>query len=274
MDKVSVENAFLDVSDYARPAARWLARRLAPTPVTPIHLTLAYTVVGCAAGILFALHRWLPFAGGLLLLKSLLDAADGSLARARRHPSRVGRFLDSVCDFVVMAAVFGGIAFSAWSQTGQTFYWGLAAAALLCATLQGSVYSYYYVRYREETRGDQTSRVGESAPEGYTWDHPTLLRCLYALYRLIYGWQDALMIRIDHWAAPAGGVRLRPAFLTTVSVLGLGTQLAVIALCAAIGQPTWALWLFNTVFNFYWLALIAVRCLSGRLAPTHNSGAC
>jgi len=273
MDKVRAEHTFLDLSDYARPAARWLVRRLLPTRVTPIHVTLAFTGVGLAAALLFAFQRWLPLAGGLLLLKSLLDAADGALARARQHPSRVGRFLDSVCDFGVMAAVFGGIAFRAWLETGQAYHWGVAAAALLCATLQGSVYSYYYVRYREETGGDQTSRVEESAPGGYAWDNPGLLRLLYVLYRLIYSWQDRLMARIDRWAAPAGN-RLTPPFLTLVSVLGLGAQLAVIALCAAIGQPAWAPWLFVTLFNIYWLLVIAIRRLSRQSTSTRNTGVC
>jgi phosphatidylglycerophosphate synthase len=95
---------FLDVSDYARPVARWLVRVLLPTSVTPIQVTLAFTVVGLLAAWLFAIDRWLVLAGLLLLLKSALDGADGSLARARGTPSRVGRFLDSMCDFIVNLA--------------------------------------------------------------------------------------------------------------------------------------------------------------------------
>lgn len=258
MNKVPEAHTFLDFSDYARPFARWLVRLLLPTPITPIHLTWTYTLVGLGAAILFAINRWPLLAGLLLLLKSALDAADGSLARARQHPSRVGRFLDSVCDFLVMAAVFGGLAVQKWSQTGHVAYFGLALVALLCATLQGSVFSYYYVRYRAETGGDQTSHTNESEPAGYAWDNPTALKILHTLYRWIYGWQDALMARLDHWVAPSNA-RLSPAFLTATTVLGLGSQLLVIALCAAIGQAGWALWLFPTVFNLYWLFLIIIR---------------
>jgi len=265
MNKVPDRHAFLDFSDYARPFARWLVDILLPTPITPIHLTLAYTVIGLGAAVLLAVNRWPLLAALLLLLKSALDAADGSLARARQHPSRVGRFLDSVCDFVVMAAVFGGLAIQRWSHTGQAAYFGLAGAALVCATLQGSVFSYYYVRYRAETGGDQTSHPNESEPEGYAWDNPTALRILHTLYRWIYGWQDALMARIDQFAAPPDAP-LSPSFLTATTVLGLGSQLLVIAICAAAGQASWALWLFPTVFNLYWFCLIIIR----RLRP-HRS---
>jgi phosphatidylglycerophosphate synthase len=258
VDKVPPKHAFLDLSDYARPAARLLVRALLPTPVTPIHLTLAFTLVGVLAALLFALDRWLPMAGLLLLLKSALDAADGSLARARRRPSRVGRFLDSVCDFAVMAAVFSGIAISAWTRTRHAAYFGWATAGLLCATLQGSVFSYYYVRYRAQVSGDQTSRTSESTPDGYLWDDPVILRRLHRLYRLIYGWQDALMEHLDRRVAP-GHLPVSRGFLTATTALGLGTQLLVIAACATLGQPAWSLWLFPTVFNLYWLLLLLLR---------------
>ena len=261
MDKVPPQAAFLDLSDYARPAALWLVRTLLPTPITSIHLTLAFTGVGFAAAALFALNRWLPLAGALLLIKSMLDAADGSLARARQKPSRVGRFLDSVCDFAVTVAIFGGIAAGRQMQTGETGYWLLAALAVLFATLQGSAFSYYYVRYRAQTGGDQTSKVDENTGGGYAWDNPTALRILHTLYRLIYSWQDALMDRLDRWLAPKG-VQLKPSFLTATTVLGLGSQLLFTAICAALGQPVVALWLFVTAFNVYWLALLLIRRFS------------
>jgi phosphatidylglycerophosphate synthase len=267
MDKVPTEHAFVDLSDYARPLARWLVRQLLPTPVTPIHLTLAFTLVGLAAAALFAVDRWLPLAGLLLLLKSTLDAADGSLARARRRPSRIGRFLDSVCDFIVMLAVFGGIACAAWSREGAWPVGLLAPAALVCATLQGSVFSYYTVRYRAQTEGDQTSQVDEAKAEGYAWDNPALLAGMHALYKIIYGWQDRLMDGIDRRVA-AADAPLRPAFLTATTVLGLGTQLLTIAMCAAVGRPMVALWLFVTWFNVYWMVLILIRWIThGRTRP-------
>ena len=273
MDKVPPSHAFLDLSDYARPAARLLVRLLLPTPITPIHLTLAFTVVGLLAALLLALNRWPLLAGLLLLLKSVLDAADGSLARARQRPSRVGRFLDSVCDFVVMAAVFGGIAVAAWARSGQAAYFGLAGAALLCATLQGSVFSYYSVRYRAQAGGDQTSRTRENAANGYPWDNPTLLGQLHQAYRLIYGWQDALMERLDRRVSPADAPVPRN-FLTAATALGLGSQILVVAACAALRQPVWALWLFLTVGTLYWLVLMRLRHRTRpRRHASHNSPA-
>ena len=112
LDKVQAADRFIDVSDYARPVACRITRALVHTPITPLQVTCAYGVLGLIAALLFATGGYLSgvLAGILLLAKSTLDAVDGSLARARQHPSRVGRFADSVCDYLVNAVVFFGLA--------------------------------------------------------------------------------------------------------------------------------------------------------------------
>lgn len=259
MDKVPPPHLFFDVSDYARPAARWLVRRLLPTAVTPQHVTLAFTAAGLAAAILLATRRWLGLAAVLLLVKSGLDGADGALARARRRPSRVGRFLDSVCDFVVNVAVYSGIVLGSLPSGETASTVALGAVALVSALLQVSVYNHFYLRYRAQTGGDQTSRVAEDEPSGYPWDDPVQLRWLHLAYRAIYRWQDDLVARLDRRVTGGSSAPLSPGFMTSASVLGLGTQLLVIAICAVAGRPIWALWLFATVFNLYALVLFAVR---------------
>lgn len=263
LDKVSSEHHFLDLSDYARPLARLLTRALVPTPVTPIHVTLVYTAVGFAAAALYAQGTYTAgaFAGLLLLVKSTLDAVDGSLARARARPSRVGRLLDSILDFVINAAVYIAIVWPEMRAAGSPGPLGLALAALISATWQGSAFNYYSIAYRLQVGGESTSRLDESTAGGMPWDDPRALRILLALYALIYGWQDRLMTRLDRWATP----RRSPAaytdrrFLTAVTVMGLGTQLALIALCSWLGRPVWALYAFVGPFNAYWVGLMAYR---------------
>lgn len=257
-DKVPREHAFLDVSDYARPPARWLVARLLDTPVTPPQLTLAFTLAGLSAAALLAAGRWLPLAAALVVLKSGLDAADGALARARGRPSRVGRFLDSLADFVVNVALYGAIGLAAWRATGHAGYLALAAVAWLSAMLQVSLFNHYYLRYRAQTGGDTTSQVQEAAADAFPWDDPIQLRVVLRLYQWAYGWQDALVAAVAHWASPQPAP-LSPSFMTAVTVLGLGTQLLVIAVCAALGRPVLALWLFATLFNLYAAALLALH---------------
>jgi phosphatidylglycerophosphate synthase len=262
-DKVPRSHAFLDISDYARPFARWLVQRLLPTRVTPPQLTLAFAAAGLAAAALLAAQRWLPLAALLIVLKSGLDAADGALARARQRPSRVGRFLDSLADFVVNLALYGALGYAGWRSTGQPGYWLLAAAACVSALLQVSLFNHYYVRYRAQTGGDQTSHVQEAAGDVFPWDDPRQVRWLLRLYQWVYGWQDTLVAALDRWANPRPAP-LAPRFMTATTVLGLGTQLLVMAVLALVGRPLAALWVFVIVFNLYALGLLLARVLTAR----------
>ena len=42
MAKLPKEFQFIDLSDYGRPAGRWIAKRFQHTSVTPIHVTTMF----------------------------------------------------------------------------------------------------------------------------------------------------------------------------------------------------------------------------------------
>ena len=261
LDKVQAADKFIDLSDYARPIARRITRALVNTPITPLQVTLTYGILGMVAGLLFAMGGYLNavLAGTLLLVKSTLDAVDGSLARARQHPSRVGRFADSVCDYLVNAAVFFGLAMNGGALTIEHAV--LAVAALEFATWQGSTFNYYYVYYRNLTAGDTTSDIHETEAKSYPWDDPRVVQVLLNLYKIIYGWQDALLGRIDRAITPDGAspIYRNKRLLTAITVMGLGFQLLMIALCAALNRASWALLIFIGPMNMYWLVIVLIR---------------
>jgi phosphatidylglycerophosphate synthase len=259
---------FLDLSDYARPAAAVLVAVLLPTRISPIHLTLAFTAVGLAAAALFAAGGYGRgvTAGLLLLVKSTLDAADGSLARARGRPSRAGRYLDSVCDFLVNLGVFGGLAIAEAGRSGTPWPAVVAAAALLAATLEGSVFNYYYVLRRRSAGGDDTSLLDEGEARPFPWDPPALTAALQQAYLIIYGWQDRLMAKLDRLAAGPRHAENAPStgFLTATTALGLGTQLLMIAVLAFAGRPFWALYALLGPGVVVWGMLLLARRVTAR----------
>lgn len=272
VDKVRAGDKFLDLSDYGRPAARRLVRALVDTPITPVQITLSYTVVGFVAAVLFAVGGYVDgvVAGVLLLVKSTLDAADGSLARARQRPSRVGRYLDSVCDYAVNAVVFLGLAV----HGGLTIRSGvLAVIALESATWQCSAFSYYYVHYRNLTGGDATSQLDESQAEAYPWDNPRTVRILRRLYSILFGWQDALLGKIDRALTrdPESPVYRSKRLLTAITLLGLGFQLLLIAILAWIDRIAWVFTLFVIWLNAYWVILVVLRSLLARRAAVRRT---
>jgi len=81
MSKLPAAYQFTDLSDYGRTPARWIANSLKNTRATPIHVTLAFGIVGLIACYFILSHHFIG--RDILILKSILDAADGELARVK-----------------------------------------------------------------------------------------------------------------------------------------------------------------------------------------------
>jgi phosphatidylglycerophosphate synthase len=115
-----IYTGFLHVNRYLnRPPASLIVRALLRTRVTPNQVTVAAFFIGLAGA--FAFSRGTPalFAvGGILAeLSSIVDCADGMLARARGQMSEYGAYLDLILDrvnefFLIAGAVLGYYAYS------------------------------------------------------------------------------------------------------------------------------------------------------------------
>jgi len=244
---------FVDLSDYARPLAVWIARCLRDTSVVAADVTAVWGLIGIVAAFCYAVGGY-PYAvlgAALIQVKNILDAVDGSLARLQVRPSRIGRFLDSIGDAVISAALYLALAIAVARDRPLAYVAALAAAALILSLLQGSVFNYYQVRYRQRRGGDRTSLVKERLTDYdrvYYEDRPLalgLLRQLIAAYNWIYGWQDVLVQRIDRWAAAplvsrdcrdaAEALRDDRRLLTVLSALGPGVQILILDLYTIAG---------------------------------------
>lgn len=244
---------FTDLSDYARPIAVRIARGLKDTSVGAPGVTVVWGVLGLAAAFCYATgeYRFALVGAGLMQAKNILDAVDGSLARLQARPSRVGRFLDSIGDATVSAALFAGLAVAIAAARPMAYAAVLAAAALVLGLVQGSLFNYYYVRYRARRGGDATSRISEGLTahdRARYGDRPLalgLLRLLIRAYSWIYGWQDRLVRRIDAWAVrplesrgreeEAEALRSDHRHLTAVSALGPGMQILLLDIFTVAG---------------------------------------
>ena len=217
-----------------RPLAHPLVLLLARLRVPPPLVVVAAGVVGVTAAV--ELGRGSLLAAALLLqLKTLLDNADGQLARLTGRTSAFGRYLDSEVDLLVNAALFAGLG---WT-TGRP---ALALAGFLALT---SVLSLNFNAERLARRA-----VAEPEAEGRA---TALLRRFYGV---IYAPQDRLAEAL---------VALRPALTSSVSVsglanLGMSTQLAAFGLLMALGHPLAFAWLAVAQ-----VALIALALLPGRV---------
>ncbi|WP_438962813.1 CDP-alcohol phosphatidyltransferase family protein [Nonlabens sp.] len=249
MSKLPSEHKFIDLSDYGRPVAIIIANSLKTTSFTPIHVTIGFIISGIAAiYVILTGHYW--FAAFFLILKSILDAADGELARVKETPSYTGRYLDSVADIILNLLFF----LSVWRISSSSIW--ICIAAFLGLQLQGTLYNYYYVILRNKFDGDMTSRVFENKrPVALPGEQQKHVNTLFSMYQFLYGAFDKVIYFLDPRAAY--GKILPKWFMSAVSTFGLGFQLLIIAVLLVTGCKEFILPFFlgYTVMVFVFIGL-------------------
>jgi len=252
MSKYPKQNQFLDLSDYGRPIARIIAKSLLGTSVTPIHVTFGFVICGLFAIILILNHYYWASAF-FLILKSILDAADGELARISNKPSYTGRYLDSVSDIILNFLIF----LSIWYITeGSVWYLVLA---FLSIQLQGTLYNYYSVILRNKLNGDKTSRVFENnVPIAMKGEKQSQVNILFKLYLLFYGVFDKIIYHLDKGAVDSE--QYPNWFMTMVSIFGLGFQLLIIGIMLVL-KLEHLIFVFFISYSIFILVFIGIRRL-------------
>ena len=212
-----LESVFRPLANLFVPALHWA--RLPPPAVV-----LANAAVGLVAA--FVLARGDLIAAAVLLqLKTLLDNLDGQLARASGQVTLAGRYLDTLADLLVNAALFAALGYA----TGQPF---LAGAAFVALTLVLAVDFNVTALYRE--RHD----IPDPQPPAAGGNAERILRSLYG----------ALFAPLDRAVRSFATGRLHghgsydDFTVTFLANFGLTTQLVVLGLCLLLGAPSAYLW--------------------------------
>ncbi len=190
----------------------------------PPAVVLASTATGLAAAVELARGEWI-WAAVLLQLKTVLDNADGQLARAAGKESVLGRYLDSESDLLVNAALFAALG----HVTGNPW---LALVSFVALTLVLGVDFNLERLYRRE-RGDPR----EARPQA-TGLAAVLARVYDAVYapqdRLVEWFVERRLRRLD--AGPEARLAYHDrATLAVLANFGLSTQLAALGVCLARG---------------------------------------
>ncbi|MGB5610969.1 CDP-alcohol phosphatidyltransferase family protein [Eudoraea sp.] len=255
MSKLPKEHQFIDLSDYGRPIARVIANSLKNTAFTPIHLTIGFVISGLLA-ILCILNHYYWATAFFLILKSILDAADGELARIKNQPSYTGRYLDSVSDIILNLMILITI----WYVTDGSI--GYTILAFIGLQLQGTLYNYYYVILRNKYNGDTTSRVFErKAPKAMNGEKQQTVNFLFGLYSILYGLFDRIIYVLDRRAVASQN--LPNWFMTAVSTFGLGFQLLIIGIMLMCNLESYIIPFFIGYSLFIFL-FIAIRRMLNR----------
>ncbi|WP_264563643.1 CDP-alcohol phosphatidyltransferase family protein [Flavobacterium sp. N3904] len=251
MSKLATQNQFLDLSDYGRPLAKIFANQLKNTRFTPIHVTLLFGISGLIA-IFCILQNHYLFASFFIILKSIIDAADGELSRVKNTPSYTGRYLDSVFDIILNFLIFMSICYVSKTTFGFTLL------AFIGIQLQGTLYNYYYVILRNKSEGgDTTSKIFEDkSPRALPGESQKWVDILFKIYTIVYGAFDKIIHTLDKEAYK---VKTFPNwFMTLLSVYGLGFQLLIIAIMLPLNWIEYIVPFF-IVYTSLIFVLIGVR---------------
>ena len=252
MSKLPAKYQFLDLSDYGRPIARFIANSLRNTKFTPVDVTIAFIISGLI-GIYCITKEYYFTAAFFLIFKSILDAADGELARIKKTPSYTGRFLDSVSDIILNLIIFVTL----WQVTEINL--ALAFLAFFGIQLQGTLYNYYYVILRNRFDGDTTSRIFEDkTPTALPGEKQKNVNVLFFLYKLLYGVFDKIIYTLDKNASR--GKPFPNWLMTLISTFGLGFQLLLISIFLIVGYKSFIIPFFiaysSLIFIFIFIRRI------------------
>ena len=91
-----------------RPLSFVLVKLFYPLPITPNQISFMALLVGIGGGISFALGTPGGFFWGAVLygLSSVIDCADGMIARLKKNGTLNGRLVDGLVDYLVTISVF------------------------------------------------------------------------------------------------------------------------------------------------------------------------
>lgn len=219
-----------------RPLGYLVARLLYPTPVSPPALVLLHTLLGLAVAYLIARYPELDLISALLLqLKTVLDNADGQLARLRDEADELGRYLDSEADLLVNAALFGAL----YLRTGEPWF-TLAAFVLFTLILSWD----FNAEYLYQAARGEPFRPQAPGPDTFG------LRLLRGVYALVFAPQDRLVRRLEgalfEWLTRGLSEERRQALaprwwnlwsVAAVVNCGLSSQFLFMGLFLAFRQP-------------------------------------
>ena len=229
----------LVVSAFYGPLAHRLALVLLPMRIPPPALVLAAGATGLVAAGFLASASFMT-AALLLQVKTLLDNADGRLARLSGRVTLLGRYLDTEFDTALNLVLFAALG----AVTGRPL---LAFAAFCTLTVVLSV-DFNLAHLYREARGGEPDVVRASGGR--------VERSLELVYRALFAPQDRAIRafssrRLDRAASEIEDPAERRAAelvyhdrltVLVLANLGLSTQLVVLGACLVAGVPAVYLW--------------------------------
>ena len=282
MNKLPPEARFLDINDFWYFPNRWVVKFLYPLPVSPTQITITSLIAGLFSVGCYIIdsNAGLMWGALFLYLKIFLDNIDGNLARVRGESSRLGRFLDSLTDFLVSFLVYLVLTLRLVGETNNSFYWYIGGLAFLSCLMHCSYFVFYLVKYTSVFGTYLCNRVDENITEkdNEAYEAGELSVLVYFLHRahvFLYGWQDKTIEWFDCLSKKLGSIRNSQevskknwygdkVFLTLISPLCLCTNNMLLVFFSLLDEIESGFWFVIIVGNVYLLILQVLKIIKAR----------
>lgn len=166
---------------YAHAVSRWFILPFLNTWVRPNHVTTLRLATGVCAAAAFSVgtYFWACMAGFIFVFSSILDRADGELARLGGYSSRWGHWYDLSSDMVVNMLVFTGIGIGMADRMPKPW------APVLGLVAGASVVAIFIVVLLLHGEGSHPSAAFRY-PNGFDFDDTLFVIAIFA-------WMDGLL---------------------------------------------------------------------------------
>jgi len=258
---------YLDIY-FFHPLGFWAANLARLCGLTPDQVTYASMAAGTAGGLLLSRNSWAAAGFSLLIFASVLDSADGQLARMTGVSSVRGRILDGLTGYFMFTASYVGLVVNALSSGRHECVLcliALAAAGAACSAFQSSMYDFY------RTVFSSVSSKGEipvlSSQDGLGW----FLRLAYSGYYVYQRLLAAGHLRLLEFLRrknPSGSLdeNTRRLYVSANrlnirgwNLLGDNTRFILIGASLLLRRPEWYFAAVLGPLNLVLLAMSAVQ---------------
>lgn len=250
---------------FFRPLAFVFVKLIYPTSLTPNQISVFSMIFGILAGISIGLGSIESvFMGGILLAtSSMLDCADGQLARLKKNGTLFGRLLDGTIDYVSTLSIFLGIGFwgaPIWGDPVQ--WWSILIITGITYAVQAGLVDYYRSEYISNVEGK--SNFVESELENFQKEYDSLdrqggkpiskmLLKLYINYSRLQSAKSKL--KEDKQISPEDYVRHNKILIRLWNLNGTATHAFILIVCSFIYRLDWYIWYILIIGNLLTLIL-------------------
>lgn len=230
---------------FFRPLGGRVAKAAAVLGLSPSQVTILGAAVGVVAGLLLYDERLGLLGFALLVVHSVIDSADGQLARMTGRVTELGRILDGVGGYMTHAAIYMAIVAGFLGRGGPVSIVVLALLSAISNIAHAQLYDYFRSSYATIViKGVAPSQRPPAALAA--WVHALLRIYEQTQHRLIGSHRDveaAIAARsADGVVSDADRARYRQCFYWSVrgwNVLGDNTRIYAVGVFAWIHHLEW-----------------------------------